>query len=217
METKNTILNRHSTRYFTDQKVDLKDIKEILILAQATPSWVNSQPEHIYLATGQSLETIRQRYLNRSKTAAHGKPELPVKSRKDWSKQGQDNMAAWSDGVSETLGSTWQDTMGSAADKLYNAPAILYLTLPKDYSLWSLYDLGAFGQTLMLSATDRGLGSMTAYQLIKFPDIVRNNLPISDDEVIISGIALGFRDNSATVNKINSNRQPLEQILTINN
>ncbi|GAB5055786.1 nitroreductase [Companilactobacillus alimentarius] len=216
METKEAILNRHSTRYFTDRKVDLKDIKEILTLAQAAPSWVNSQPEHIYLATGKTLETIRQGYLDKSSTS-HGKPELPVLSRKDWSKQGQNNMASWSKGVSESLGSDWQEIMGSAATKLYNAQTILYLTLPKDYSLWSLYDLGAFGQTLVLSATDKHIASMTAYQLIKFPDVLRSALPISDDEVIISGIALGYRDDKALVNKISSNRQSLDQILTINN
>jgi len=217
METKQAILNRHSTRYFTDQKVDLNDIKEILTLAQAAPSWVNSQPQHIYLATGKTLETIRQGYIDKTAQGQHGNPELPVLSRKDWSKQGQNNMADWSTGVSDNLGSDWQKIMGSASTKLYNAPAILFLTLPRDYSLWSLYDLGAFGQTLMLTATDKRLGSMTAYQLIKYPDVLRKSLPISNDEVIISGIALGYRDNTAPVNKIKSNRQSLDDILTINN
>jgi Nitroreductase len=215
METQNAILNRHSTRYFTDKEVKLTDIKRILEMAQKAPSWVNSQPEKIYLATGDSLENIRQGYTNKTSNNQHGNPELPVLSRKDWATQGRNNMALWSTGVSEELGSNWQNVMGDAAIKLYNAPAVLYLTLPKDYSLWSLYDLGAFGQTLMLTATDMGISSMTAYQLIKYPDVLRNNLPISDDEIIISGIALGYRDNEADVNKITSKRQDLEKILTI--
>ncbi|HIY94037.1 nitroreductase [Companilactobacillus sp. HBUAS56275] len=215
METQNAILNRHSTRYFADKEVEISDIKKILEIAQKAPSWVNSQPEHIYLATGDSLEKIRQGYINKTNDGYHGNPELPVLSRKNWAKQGRTNMATWSQGVSNTLGSNWQDVMGNAAMKLYNAPAVIYLTLPKDYSLWSLYDLGAFGQTLMLAATDMEIDSMTAYQLIKYPDILRSSLPISNDEIIISGIALGYRDSAAYVNQITSKRQSLEKILTI--
>lgn len=215
METKETILKRHSTRYFTDQEVPLSDIKEILSLAQQAPSWVNSQPQHIYLATGKSLENIRQGYKQKTQNGEHGNPELPVLSRKYWSQQSQSNMSFWSKGVNDNLGSDWQSIMSTAATKLYNAPTIIYLTLPKDYSQWSLYDLGAFGQTLTLAATDKGISSMTAYQLIKYPDILRQNLPISNDDVIISGIGLGYRDANATVNQISSKRQDLNTILTV--
>lgn len=216
METKDAILKRHSTRYFADRPIDMADIKAILTLAQQAPSWVNSQPERLYLATGQTLATIRQGYADRAADPGAAHPEVPVMGRADWSKQGQDNMALWSQGIGTTLGQQGPAIMNDAGNKLYNAPAVLYLTLPKHYSLWSLYDLGAFGQTLMLMAVDKGLDSITAYQLIKYPDLLRANLPISDDEIIISGIALGYRDDVASVNKITAKRQKLDDILSIN-
>ncbi|MCR1890093.1 hypothetical protein NSA16_02765 [Ligilactobacillus murinus] len=45
---------------------------------------------------------------------------------------------------------------------MFNTPALIYLTLPKNTSEWSIYDLGAFGQTLMLAAADRKVDSMPA-------------------------------------------------------
>lgn len=215
METTKAILNRHSTRGFTDQKIPLNKIKELLTLAQSAPSWGNAQPQHIYLATGQALESIRKAYAEKDAHGEHGNPELPVLSGEKWSEQGRNNMASWSEGIGNDLGSDWQNIMATASSKLYNAPAIVFLTLPKDYSLWSLYDLGALGQTLMISAIDQGISTMTAYQLIKYPEVLREALPISEDEVIISGIAIGYRDETAPVNKIKASRQTLDNILKI--
>lgn len=84
--------------------------------------------------------------------------------------------------------------MGKHSDALYNVPNLLIMTLPKEYSAWSLYDLGAFGQNLVTAATDRGLATMTAYQFIKYPQILRRVLDIPDDEVVVIGIGLGYAD-----------------------
>ena len=48
---------------------------------------------------------------------------------------------------------------------------------------------------LILAATDLGVDSIPAYELVKYPYILRNNLPILDDEDIIMGIALGYESD----------------------
>lgn len=210
MEFEKVINGRQSTRQFTDQKVPLNVIKAILKDAQQAPSWVNSQPYHVHLAIGDALEAVRDQQEQLDNSGATGTPDLPMKSRKEWSAQAQDNMAEWTN----HLGDGGKE-MGPAAAKLYNAQAIIYLTLPKNYSLWSLYDLGSFGNSIVLGATDKGIGSMTAYQFIKYPQMLRERLNISDDEKIIIGIGLGYRDQAALVNSISSTRMPLDKILTI--
>ena len=47
-----------------------------------------------------------------------------------------------------------------------------------------VYDLGAFGQTLMLAASNQGLATMTAYEFVKYPGVLRANMPIPDNEII---------------------------------
>ena len=94
---------------------------------------------------------------------------------------------------------------------------MVYLTLPKGYSPWFLYDLGAFGENIILGASDQGIASMTAYQFVKYPQMLRQQPAISDQEDIIIGIGLGYRDTTAMVNQITASRMDLNKILTIYN
>lgn len=97
---------------------------------------------------------------------------------------------------------------------LFNAPAVVYLTVPKTAPMWSVYDLGAFSMSLMLAAAEKDIDSIPAYELIKYPEILRQNLPISDDESIIAGIALGYASD-AKINDFRSSRLDLDDILKI--
>jgi nitroreductase len=98
---------------------------------------------------------------------------------------------------------------------LFNSPAVVYLTLPKNYTNWSVYYLGGFGMALMLAATDLGVDSIPAYELVKYPYILRDNLPIPEDEDIIMGIALGD-ESGEHINEFESPRLDLDEILKIN-
>lgn len=210
MEFKQTLQNRHSVRMFTNQKIDLDTIQDIIRQAQLAPSWVNSQPYHLYLVVGETLERVRKEQFQLEQNNVKGQSDVPVMPRNKWAKQAQSNMAEWTKGLGEAA-----KEMGPAATKLYNAQAVVYLTLPKGYSPWSLYDLGAFGENIILGASDRGIASMTAYQFVKYPQMLRQQLAISAQEDIIIGIGLGYRDTTAMVNQITASRMDLNKILTI--
>lgn len=199
MEFKQALQNRHSVRMFTNQKIDLDTIQDIIRQAQLAPSWVNSQPYHLYLVVGETLEKVRKEQFQLEQNNVKGQSDVPVMPRNKWAKQAQNNMAEWTKGLGEAA-----KEMGPAAAKLYNAQAVVYLTLPKGYSPWSLYDLGAFGENIILGASDRGIASMTAYQFVKYPQMLRQQLAIPAQEDIIIGIGLGYRDTTAMVNQIES-------------
>lgn len=209
MDFEQAIQARHSVRKFTAQPVATKDLKAILADAQLAPSWVNSQPYHVHVVTGKTLERVRAKQATLDQAGTKGTPDVPLMSRQKWSAQAQANMAAWSQG----LGAAGPEMAGNAA-QLYHAPVVLYLTLPTDYSEWSLYDLGAFGNSLVLSASSRGIASMTAYQFIKYPAMLRQEVGIPTEEKIIIGIGLGYRDDTALVNTIKSTRMALDEITT---
>ena len=46
-----------------------------------------------------------------------------------------------------------------------------------------------------------------------YPDIIRKYVTIPEDEVLILGIGLGYRDPSAVVNRITAPRKPLTELL----
>jgi nitroreductase len=217
MEVKQAIQERHSVRHFTDQGVDADQLKEIIAVSQKAPSWVNSQPQKVYVAQGDTLKNIREQHQKFTLTGVQPTSDVSPMSRKLWSEQAQKNMAEWSGEIPETLGDDWQGIMGEESSQLYNAQAVVYLTLPKGYAAWSLFDLGAFSQNILLSATEQGINSIVAYNFVKFPQILRDELQIPDDEEIIVGIGLGFEDEQAKINQINSKRMAVEAILKMKN
>jgi nitroreductase len=214
METESAIKKRKSTRAFLTAEVPQETVAELLNLAKTAPSWVNSQPEHVYAVSGAKLAELRKAYNEAGQAGEKGNSDIPVMPRTEWAQQAQTNMKEWNDGLPKVLGKDWSQIMGAHSNILYNVPNLLIMTLPKGYSAWSLYDLGAFGQNFITAATDRGLATMTAYQFIKYPQILRRVLHIPDDEAVIIGIGFGRADSADPMNKISSTRMPLKKFVT---
>jgi len=63
---------------------------------------------------------------------------------------------------------------------LFNAPTIVYLTLPKGAIQYSILDLGALEMSILLSAKSHGVDSLIAYESIKYPDVLRKFCKIPD-------------------------------------
>jgi Nitroreductase len=212
MEFKDTVSKRHSVRDFKDQSVSKSDLTEIIKLAQRAPSWVNSQPWKVYVASGQTLQTIKDIYVEREDEK--GDPDFPVMHREDWSDETQANMKQWRHEIVHHFPSFNEahEKMSSASTNLYHAPTIIFLTIPKNSSLWSIFDIGSFAQTLMLAAKDKGLDTIPTYTSVRFPEVIRQEIDISDDESLVIGISIGYPKN-ATINTYKSKREPIENIL----
>ena len=212
MDFTDVVTKRHSVRDFKDQPVTQKDLTEIIKLAQRAPSWVNSQPWKVYVATGKTLQNIKDTYVQ--KDSEKGNPDFPVMHRDDWSSETQINMKQWRHEIVHHFENFDEahEKMSGASTNLYHSPAIIFLTIPKGSSLWSVFDAGSFAQTLMLAAKDKGLDTIPTYTSVRFPDVIRQAMEIPDDETLVIGISIGYPKN-ATINTYQSKREPVENIL----
>jgi nitroreductase len=86
--------------------------------------------------------------------------------------------------------------------------------VPESYTHYAVMDIGAFMNAFCLAATDQGLATCLQGALARYPDVVREHLPIPADEKIVVGIALGYPDNEAKINTFRSSREPLEKVLS---
>lgn len=214
LETRKVIYERHSTRWFTDAVVPLETIREIVLDAGQTASWRNSQPWRIHIAHGEALDRIKQAHLDYSRTGQQGASEMGWAHNHMWDQQSHVNQRRWDRQVFEVIG----HDIGSfrvAQARLFNAQAVVYLTLFKGSSPWSILDLGAFTQTLLLAATDQGIQSIHAYELVKYPSIVREHAAIDDDQLLVTGIALGYEDPKAQINMLRTIRSTTNQIAVV--
>lgn len=214
MNFEDLMIERHSVREFKKDEIAAETLKEIVRIAGISPSWENSQPWNVYIATGEISDEIREEWIFRHEKEIKGSPDMPTGHRTDFSKRGQENMASFLNDVCEYCEDPDMELFKQTQAVLFNAPALVYLTLPKGYTKWSVYDLGGFGMSLMLAAKELGVDSIPAYEIVKYPDVIRQHMDIPDDEDLIMGIALGY-EVSDKINEYRSPRLDVDEILTI--
>lgn len=211
------IEKRHSTRYFDQGKESSRaDLEEVVRLAGLAPSWVDSQPWRVYLAMGETAKKIHARHLALAEAGTAASPDWETWYREDWDPYPRENMLRHNQASQEYLNTPeLLDLRTNILQKnLYYAPAIAYLTIPKQSNLWSVYDLGAFAQTLAIAAKAKGIDTMPAYELVKYPASVREIMGIPEDQTLAMGIGLGYGKDEY-VNGYQAPRRNLSDFLTI--
>lgn len=207
MQFSETLHARRSVRDFTDRPVSKDVLRAIVEDAQRAPSWCDAQGWRVWIATGGVLERIRAEYVRLFAADAPSDTDLPYFGHTNWGKAAQKNMG---DFLAAARGKPLFNTQAS----LFNAPAVAYLTLTNPDNCWAMLDLGGFEQTLMLAAADRGVGSIPAWNLIRYAGVLRSELGIPAEEKIAIGIALGYAADTPA-NDFRSSRVPVDEILTI--
>lgn len=214
MDLETAMNKRHSVRQFTDQEVSREQIEHLVSLAQRSPSWVDSQPWQVYAATGEVLQQIKAAYQEQDQAGNHGDPDLKVMSRGDWQERPQANMKQWGHEIVHHFANYDEahEAMTGAANNLNFAPAILFITIPKQSPDWSILDAGIFAQSLLLAATAEGLGSIPTYNSVRFPAILHQFLEVPEDERFMVGIEIGYPADTK-INQYWAKRQDLADLL----
>jgi nitroreductase len=213
MDFKEVFSKERATRKFTAKKVNEKTLAKIIEQSQQSPSLLNSQPWRAYAVTGQALADLRAAY---HQLQAEGKdPEEDFASMLslNWDTFPSQNMANM--GASQTyFFSNKVKLFDDANNALFDAPVIVFLTIPKQSPAWSVFDLGIFAQSIMLHAIDAGLATMPAHSLVSYPNTVRKIVGIPENESVGMAIGLGYPDRGAAVNdkKFIPDRLPLAKI-----
>jgi nitroreductase len=173
------------------------------------------QPWHVHVLTGAALKrvasAIREAFL--SDEPGHTRDydyytdpvDEPYLSRK--------RQCGW--GLYGTLGIARGEREKSRAYRARNyeffgAPVGLIFTIDHRLEIGSWLDYGMFLQTIMLAARARGLHTCAEASIASYPDIVRRELDITRERIVICGMALGFADVDAVVNTFKPPRIELE-------
>ncbi|MDR1589902.1 MAG: nitroreductase [Oscillospiraceae bacterium] len=212
MDVIDAIRNRHSVRAFLPEPVDRETLNAVFETAARSPSWANSQPWEVFAATGGALERIREGYRSRYDSKSPTAPETPPP--KVWTEAAKKRQQQLYPDMLRDCGESVEQ-FGTLNQSLFGAPAVVYICMDKTLSEWSLYDIGAYSQSLMLAALGKGLGAIQAITLTMFPDIVRRELSIPENLKITIGIAIGYPDKGNKINSFVSARSPLEETVHI--
>jgi nitroreductase len=210
---------RRSIRAYQPKAVPPQMLRDIVGLGRHAPSGSNIQPWRVHVLTGAALQrvggAIQSAFLNdepghRRDYEYYTDPIVePYLARR--------RECGW--GLYGTLGIGRGDHEKSKAYRATNyiffgAPAGLVFTIDRKLEKGSWLDYGMFLQTLMLAARSRGLHTCAEASIASYPDIVRRELKLTDDWVVICGMAMGYADADAVVNTFQPSRIALEDYAT---
>lgn len=139
MDFTTLVQKRHSTRAFTDQVIPRSQLDQVIQDALTTPSWVNSQPWRVYVATGKTLALIKEKHREAVNQGDLGQPEYPVLSRDKWDKRSQANMPLGRPNLSSV----------SNLVKLIFVKVKLISSMPKHSSISRYQKTYPFGQSMI--------------------------------------------------------------------
>ena len=171
------------------------------------PSNSNVQPWHLVLASGPARDRLVEALLEEAEAAAPKVPVLPeafAHLRRD--------LGAL---VYGSMGISRHDSEGRRIAVLRNweffrAPLAGVVCMHRDLDYVDAMGVGMFLQTLLLALTARGLGTCVQVSIAGYPDVVREQLDISEDMRVLCGLAIGYPDPAFPGNAIRVPRNRVE-------
>lgn len=217
MEFSQVIAARHSCRDFLDTPVDVAVIRTLVETAQHSPSWGNTQPWRIWVAGGQVAMAIRKGLIESAQSGCPLNPDIPMPSV--FKGELKTRYIEVGKCVFDVLGIDRHDSDKRNAHRnnncnAFGAPILVYVSIPEGQTSYAMLDAGAFINAFCLAAAERGLATCIQATLAYYPDIVRRHLPVPSGEKIVVGVALGYADTQADINRFRSTREAVEKILT---
>jgi nitroreductase len=203
---------RRTLRAFVDRPVPRATLEAILSDSLRTPSWANTQPWEIFVAGGTALERIRRASEERTVAKVPSNPDVAFPTA--WTAECRARTKELTAGRAATRGVPTEDPAFHhdflmSNRRFFNAPCAVYLCMDRMLGTWSIFDLGAICQSICLAAQDQGVESAIAINLVVYPDLLRAELGIPDNLLIVIGVALGYADPADPEDAFRSNRRPL--------
>ena len=210
MKVTDALKERRSVRAFLPTPVEEEKLTAIFEAAARTPSWANSQPWELFVATGETLARIKESYIEKYASGVAGTPETP--RPKEWTQLAVERQKQLRPDMLRDCGDAVEQ-FGALNQAMFGAPTVVYICMDKVLSEWSLYDIGAYSQSVMLAATEYGLGTIPAITLTHFPDILHKELEIPENLKVTIGIALGYTDTEHGINNFVSARSETDKVV----
>ncbi|NQV79316.1 MAG: nitroreductase family protein [Alphaproteobacteria bacterium] len=213
------ITTRRSIRGFLDTPVDRQTVERLLTIAASAPSGTNMQPWRVYVTAGAAKDALSAAILTAHDAGGPGDereynyyPESfpePYKSRRrkvGWDLYG---LLGIEKGEREKM-----HAQHGRNYQFFGAPVGLMFTIDRFLEIGSWLDYGMFLQNIMIAARGMGLHTCPQAAFAPYHRIIRKQLNIPEDEVVICGMSLGIIDGQAPENALMTEREPVEAFTT---
>lgn len=201
---------RSIRKFLSDKPVPRHLLDEALELAMRAPSNSNTQPWHLYLATG-----TRRDQLSGALLAAVDENPPAIRSA-GLPPRFADRRAASGALIYGAMGIARDDAVGRWAAQrrnweFFGAPVAGVVCMHREFADVDALGVGMFLQTLLLALAERGVGSCVQVSIALYPDVLRAELGIPDELKVLCGLSIGYADPAFPANHLDVPRNPLSE------
>jgi len=213
MKVSEAVLSRRSMRVFKSQSVPRATIEWIIETANHAASNGNLQPWKLYVTSGAArkrLSAAIQQAIDAQEPDTREYDVYPKVFRPVY------------DARRKTVGKQLYtllnvprgDTSGMEKQfrknyDFFDAPVGMILCIERDMGDGQWLDCGIFLDQLMLLAREKGLHTCPQAAFGRYQAVVRRELGIPDDQIVLCGLALGYADENEPPNNLIAERAAL--------
>ena len=210
------ITSRRSLRAFLPTPVPRATIEAILEVAARAPSGTNTQPWKVYVLTGAAKTELSRKiaaaYDDPAERATHTEEYAYYPT--DWKSPFIDRRRKVGWDLYGLLGIDKTDKARMHAQhrrnyEFFGAPVGLMFTIDRVMRQGSWLDYGMFLQSVMVAARARGLDTCPQAAFTQFHRIICAHVGAPDNEQLVCGMSLGFKDPAAVENTLVTEREPV--------
>ena len=219
MRVSEAINSRRSMRAFKPDPVSKADLEWIVTNANRSASNGNLQPWKLYVTMGEA----RKRLSAAIHKAMDGGDNGPGSEYDVYPKHFAPVYDQRRKLVGKQLYTLLGVPKGDAAGMLkqfkknydfFDAPVGMILCIDRGMGNGQWIDCGIFLDQLMLLAREKGLHTCPQAAFSRYQHVVRRELNIPEDQVVICGLALGYADPDAVPNNLVTERAPIGDFTT---
>ena len=212
------ITSRRSVRAFLPTPVAREDIEAILDVARRAPSGSNTQPWKLYVLTGESKARLSESVL-----AAYDHPEADTVHREEYPYyprtwidpyQSRRRKVGWDLYGLLGIGRTDKERMHAQHARnfrFFDAPVGIIFTIDRVMEQGSWLDYGMFLEAVMVAARARGIDMCPQAAFTQFHRIIAEHLWLTDDEMVVCGMSMGYANPGAIENTLVTERAPVSE------
>ncbi len=226
------VRSRRSVRDFTSQPIPERVLEQVLADAKWAPSWTNTQPYFLAIASGEKRDRLARAYLaqfDASLDVQHGSkwamvkmfvtrrgyPDGDFKTWQPYPEVLQPYRRKVGHSLYKFLGIDRHDRDARDAQwrrncEFFGAPTVMFVFAHEGLMPFSAQDAGLMLQSLMLSAHAHGLGSCAQGVLATWRSPIDAEFDIPKGYKLLTGLAIGYASD-APVNSFNAGRREIDR------
>lgn len=211
------INSRQSIRGFKQTPVPENLLREVLQAAGRSPSYKNTQPWEVSIASGRTLETLSEVLFKLASDNTPANYDFPA----------PESWPPALDFRSRDHGTRRFNALGIGRDdsklrndlrlqnfKFFGAPCAVFFFMDEALGHWSTLDMGLFLQSFTLAAHGAGLGTCMQASVSGYPDAIRACLGQPSTKKLIVSMSLGYPEMDAPINSYKSTRMEIDEFTT---